>query len=91
MVLVETKIKIEDKLLKAIEKRAKKENITKNEVINNIIENEVGTTRGIPNYLLANRDTYNPDPERSKKMIGIIKTKEPIDAVKLVREIREGR
>ena len=92
MVLVETKIKIEDKFLDIINNIAKRENITKTEVINDMIEKGIETKRKnkIPDHLIANKDTYDPDPKRFLESAGFIKGCKPFNAVKLVREVRSG-
>lgn len=76
--------------LKKISEIAKNGGITEEEVINNIIENgiEVMRKNKLLENLIINKDTYNPDFKRSRKMIGIIKTDKPFDTAKAIREIR---
>ena len=74
MVLVETKIKIEDKFLKAIEKRAKIRNTTKNEVINDMIKKEI-EKEDILDFL---------------EMGGMFTTDEPFNAVEDRKRMRNG-
>ena len=81
---------INPNLLKKISKIAKNEKISEEEAINEIIEKGINakTKNKIPEHLILNKDTYNPDPEKSRKMIGIIKTDKPFDTTKAIREIR---
>jgi predicted DNA-binding protein len=89
--VIETKeIKIDSEILNKISKIAKDENKTENKVLNEIIEKglEDKNKIKIPDYLIANKDTYNPDPKRFLESAGIIKGCKPFNAVKLVREVR---
>lgn len=81
---------INPNLLKKISKIAKNEKISEEEAINEIIEKGINAKikNKIPEHLILNKDTYNPDPEKSRKMIGIIKTDKPFDTAKAIREIR---
>ncbi|OQD59139.1 hypothetical protein MBBAR_6c02510 [Methanobrevibacter arboriphilus JCM 13429 = DSM 1125] len=87
IILIES---INPNLLKKISKIAKNEKISEEEAINEIIEKGINakTKNKIPEHLILNKDTYNPDPEKSRKMIGIIKTEKPFDTSKAIREIR---
>ena len=87
------KIEFDKDLLKTINKLAKNENTTETQLIMDMIKKEVKnrTKNKIPDYLIANKDTYNPDPERFLGNAGFIKNVKPFDAVKLIREAREGR
>ena len=89
MAFVETKIKIEDKLLKNINTIAEKENTTKDKVINDMIKKGIKTKTKIPGYLIANKNR-NPDPEGFNKLIGSIKTDKPVDVNKIIKEVRRG-
>ena len=84
-----TTVKIESELFKTIEEIAKKENTTINNVIKQGIE-KIKNKNKIPDYLIGNKDTYNPDPKENLKMAGIGKYGKSFSAVKLVREMREG-
>ncbi|WP_067259449.1 hypothetical protein [Methanobrevibacter cuticularis] len=78
-------------ILKSINRIAKRENKSETKVLEEVIKKGLKETEPkIPEYLIANKDTYNPDPEKHAKMAGFIKNVEPFDAVKLVREMREG-
>ena len=91
MVTKTENIEIEPDLLNKISRIAKDKNTTENKIINDILKRGVETTENkIPDYLIGNKDTYNPDPERRRKMAGIVKNCKPFNAVKLVREMREG-
>ncbi|BBL61672.1 hypothetical protein MARBORIA2_15460 [Methanobrevibacter arboriphilus] len=81
---------INPNLLKKISKIAKNEKISEEEAINEIIKKGINAKikNKIPEHLILNKDTYNPDPEKSRKMIGIIKTDKPFDTTKAIREIR---
>jgi len=84
-----TTVKIESELFKTIEEIARKENTTINNVIKQGIE-KIKNENKIPDYLIGNKDTYNPDSKENLKMAGIGKYGKPFSAVKLVREMREG-
>jgi len=90
MVTTVEKIEIDTKLLQTIKGIAKDKNTSINDVIKQGIEKieKIEKEDKIPDHLIMNKDTYNPDPERSRKMIGIIKTKELFDTQKVIREIR---
>ena len=78
-------------ILKSISKIAKRENKSEIKVLEDIIKKGLENTEPkIPEHLIANKDTYNPNPEKHAKMAGFIKNVEPFNAVKLVREMREG-
>ncbi|MCL2115300.1 MAG: hypothetical protein FWH29_03670 [Methanobrevibacter sp.] len=84
-------IKINVDLLKAIEKRAKNENTTEDEIFNELIEKGLKESEPkIPEHLILNKDTYKPDPEKRRKYAGIGTTDKSFDAAKLIREMRSG-
>ena len=71
-------IKIRVDLLKAIEKRAKDENISEDKVFNELIEKGLKDIEPkIPEHLILNKDTYKPDPEERRKYAGIGTTDKP--------------
>lgn len=82
---------INPNLLKKISIIAKNEKITEEEAINEILEKGIKakSKNKIPEHLILNKNTYNPDPKRSRKMIGIIKTDKPFDTAKAIMEIRK--
>ena len=100
MVLVETKIKIEDKFLKSITNIAKKENTTKNKVINEMIEKGIETkTKTLDDIVKSNpklkfmkkSKIQNKSGRKNfNDMIGIIKAPKGFDPVEAVREVRRG-
>jgi len=86
------KIEIESDLLNKISRIAKDKNTTKNKIINDILKKEVEKPKSkIPDYLIANKDTYDPDYKDNGELAGIIDYCEPFDAVKLIRDVREGK
>ena len=98
MTTISKKIEIDQKIFKAISKIAKDENTTENKIINQILKKEVEATENetlaekIERLINGKTKLMNPDrkpdPELSKELIGIIKTKKPFDTLKAIREIR---
>jgi len=90
MTIISKKIEIKAELLESISKIAKDENTTEKKILNQIIEEGIKnrTKNKLPEDLIINKETYNPDSKRSRELIGIIKTKEPFDTAKAIREIR---
>ncbi|MCL2116213.1 MAG: hypothetical protein FWH29_08330 [Methanobrevibacter sp.] len=81
---------IKPDLLKAVSKIAKKEGISENQALNDIIEKGIEKSeQKIPDYLIANKNR-KPNSERKKRMAGIVKGCKPFNAVELVREVRRG-
>ena len=75
-------------ILKSISKIAKKENKSEAKVLEEIIKKSLKDTEPkIPEDLILNKDTNH---ERLMNMAGIAKYGKPFNAVKLVREMREG-
>lgn len=91
---VKTTITINKSIFKALKKVAIDKEISQNQLMNNYIieglKNEDKNKNKIPEHLILNRDTYNPDPERFLRMAGIVKDCEPFNAVKLLRKMRSG-
>ena len=89
---MKTTITINKDIFKALKKMAIDKEISQNKLMNDYLiaglKNEEEKKSKIPDHLIANKDTYNPDPERRKKFIGIIKTDEPFDVAKALEEIR---
>jgi len=83
---------IKPDLLKSISKIAKREGISESKVLNEVLKIgiETKTKSKIPDYLIANKDTYNPDPQRLMNSAGFIKGSKPFSAIKLVEEMRRG-
>jgi hypothetical protein len=86
------KIEIDSELLNKISKIAKNKNTTETKLINDILKKEVEKpVNKIPDYLIANKDTYDPDYKGMEKNAGFVKNVAPFDAVKLIRDVREGK
>lgn len=85
-------VSINDDIYKTISKIAKKENTTEDKIINDVLKKEINnkTRNTIPDYLIGNKDTYDPDPERRLRFGGFITGCKPFNAVELVREMRRG-
>ena len=90
MTIETKKIKIESELLNKISEIANLENKTENKVLNELIKKGIEDKNKIkiPDHLILNKDTYNPDSEGERELIGIIKTKKPFDTAKAINEIR---
>jgi len=79
-------------ILKSISEIAKRENKSETNVLEDIIKKGLKDTESkIPEHLILNKDTYNPNHERLMGMAGIAKHGKPFSAVDLVRKMREGR
>ena len=91
---VKTTITIDKNIFKSLKKVAIDREISQNQLMNDYIseglKNEEKPKNKIPEHLILNKDTYNPNHERHMKMAGIVKYGKPFSAVKLVREMREG-
>jgi hypothetical protein len=88
MVTTVKEIEIDTELLKTIKRIAKDKNTSINDVIKQGIE-KIENENKILDHLIANKDTYNPDPERIMSMAGIIKTDKPVDVAKEISESRK--
>jgi hypothetical protein len=87
-----TKVEIDTDIFQTIKGIAKDKKTTEKKLINDILKKEIKATKNkIPDYLIANKNTYNPDYDKEGKNAGFIKNIKPFDAVKLVRDMREGR
>ena len=78
-------------LLKTIKKISKNKNIQEKEVINDMIEKGIKTEMKskIPEHLIANKDSYNPNSrEELKSIFGIIDVPEDFDIVKAVNDVK---
>jgi len=95
---MKTTITLDKDIFKSLKKVAIDREISQNQLMNDYIvtglkNEEKGKSKllkQIPEHLILNKDTYNPDPDRLMKMAGIVKGCKPFNAVKLIREIREG-
>lgn len=90
---VRTTLNLDRDVVKGIKVVALNKNTTQTEIVNEYLKKGLESEKSkdkIPNYLIANKDTYNPDPGEVEKMAGMFTTKRPFDAVKLVRQVRKG-
>ncbi|MDR1819658.1 MAG: DUF6364 family protein [Methanobrevibacter sp.] len=88
-----TTLNLDKDVIKTIKVVALNKNSTQTEIINEYLRKGLEAEKDknkIPDYLIANKTTYNPDPDRIMKSSGFIKGVEPFDAVKLVKEMRRG-
>jgi len=90
MVTTVEKIEIDTKLLQTIKGIAKDKNTSINDVIKQGIE-KIEKENKIPDHLIVNKDTYDPNYNDNGELAGIIDYCEPFDAVKLIRDVREGK
>ena len=83
---------IKPNLLKKINEIAKNEKISEEKAVNEIIEKgiEVKTKNKIPEHLIANKNTYNPNPtkEELNSIVGIMEAPEGFDVVEAVNDVR---
>jgi len=76
-------INIKPDLMKAVSKIAKKEGISENKALNQVIEKGIEKSKPkVPDYLIVNKNR-KPNPERKKGMAGIVKDCKPFNAVEL--------
>jgi len=79
-------------LLKKISEMAKDKKITEDETMIELLERgiENKTKNKIPEHLIANKDTYNPNPtkEELNSIVGIIEAPEGFDVVEAVNDVR---
>lgn len=90
---IRTTLNLDKDVMKRIKVVALNKNTTQTEIINKYLKKGLESEKSvdkIPNYLIANNDTYNPDPEEIEKMAGMFITDKPFNAVKIVRKIRKG-
>ncbi|MDR2623504.1 MAG: DUF6364 family protein [Methanobrevibacter sp.] len=88
-----TSLNIDKDIIKSIKIIAINRNSTQTEIINEYLKKGLEAEEDknkIPEYLIANKENYNPDKERKKKMAGIIKVKKSFDAVELINSSRRG-
>ncbi|GAA5818642.1 MAG: conserved hypothetical protein [Methanobrevibacter sp. CfCl-M3] len=86
MGMVKTTIKIENSLLKSIKKIAIDKNTTQNNLMNEYIE------KGLKNELKQKSLGTRPEKHNNefRDMIGIVKAKEPTNAVELKKKGQRG-
>ncbi|KZX14463.1 hypothetical protein [Methanobrevibacter filiformis] len=94
---MKTSIVIEKNIMKKLKKIAIDKEITQNKLINEYIikgikdENKNKPSMKIPEHLIRNKDTYNPDPDELMEMAGIIKIDKPFDTLKAIKEVRSDK
>lgn len=92
---VKTTLSLDADIIKSIKLVALNRGTTQTKIINEYLkqglinEPEINKKNEIPDYLIANKDTYNPNYNENNA--GLIKNVKPFDAVKLIRDVREGR
>ena len=92
---IKTTLNLDSDIIKTIKLVALNKGTTQTKIINEYLkqgllnEPEVNKKSKIPDYLIANKETY--DPNYNKNNAGLVKNVKPFDAVKLIRDVREGR
>ncbi|KZX12125.1 DUF6364 family protein [Methanobrevibacter filiformis] len=87
-----TTLNLDKDIIKSIKIIAANKNSTQTEIINEYLKKGLESEdekNKIPQYLIANKNTFNPDPERRMKFAGIIKTKKPFNTSKALDEVRK--
>jgi len=91
---MKTTITLDKNIFKSLKKIAIDREISQNQLMNDYIveglKNETKKKSKIPEHLILNKDTYNPDPERRRASAGIGTTDKPFSAVKIIRKMRDG-
>jgi len=91
MTTILKEIKIDVELLKAIERRAKRENTTEDKIFNEVIENGLEKKESqIPEHLIGNKNTYNPK-KNWDNLKNIKKTINGVKPVKTLLDLRTGK
>lgn len=92
---VKTTLSLDSDIIKTIKLVALNKGTTQTKIINEYLkqgllnEPEINKENKIPDYLIANKKTYNPNYNENNA--GIIKNVKPFNAVNLIRDVREGR
>jgi len=92
---VKTTLSLDSDIIKTIKLVALNKGTTQTKIINEYLkqglinEPEINKKNKIPDYLIANKDTFNPNYDENNA--GLIKNVQPFDAVKVIRDVREGR
>ncbi|KZX15043.1 DUF6364 family protein [Methanobrevibacter curvatus] len=87
-----TTLNLDRDIINSIKIIATNKNSTQTEIITEYLKKGLeleDEKNKIPENLIANKNTYNPDPERRMKFAGIIKAKKPIDLTKTLEEVRK--
>ncbi|MDR2544081.1 MAG: DUF6364 family protein [Methanobrevibacter sp.] len=88
-----TTLNIDKDIIKSIKVIAINKKSTQTEIINEYLKKgleEEEKKNKIPDYLIANKKTFNPDKSRKKELAGFIKVKNTFDAVELINDSRRG-
>ena len=92
MVRIMATVIIKGEIYKIITKIAKRENISEDEVINKVLEKSLENESevDIPDYLIANKDTYNPNPSKKElySIAGIIDS--PTEDFNIVKAVEDS-
>ena len=92
---VKTTLSLDSDIIKTIKLVALNKGTTQTKIINEYLkqglinEPEINKKNKIPDYLIANKETYNSNYKENNA--GLIKNVKPFNAVKLIRDVREGR
>ena len=92
---VKTTLSLDKDIMRGIKLVALNKGWTQTKIINEYLkqglinEPNINKENKIPDYLIANKDTYNPNYKENNA--GLIKNVKPFNAVKLIRDVREGR
>ncbi|MDR0912680.1 MAG: hypothetical protein LBM96_08810 [Methanobrevibacter sp.] len=81
-------------ILKSIRRIAKRENKSEDKVLEDIIERGLKSTEPqIPEHLISNKDTYNPNmtKEELNSFVGIADAPKGFDVVKAVEDVVSGK
>ena len=83
---------IKDDIYKIITKIARRENTSEDELINKVLEKsfENESEVDIPDYLIANKNTYDPNPSKEElySIVGIIDS--PTEDFNIVKAVEDS-
>jgi len=84
---------IKDDIYKIISKIARRENTSEDELINKVLEKSLESEEfevDIPDYLISNKDTYNPNPSKEElySIVGIIDS--PTEDFNIVKAVEDS-
>lgn len=92
---VKTTLNLDSDIIKTIKLVALNKGTTQTKIINEYLkqglinEPEINKKNKIPDFLIANKKTYNPKYDDNNA--GLIKNVKPFNAVKVIRNAREGK
>ncbi|KZX10762.1 DUF6364 family protein [Methanobrevibacter curvatus] len=93
---VKTTLSLDKDIIKSIKLVALNKDTTQTKIINEYLkqglmnEEDINKENKIPEHLILNKSTYNPDHEKLMSMAGIAKNGKPFSSVELIRKMREG-